>query len=100
MMVELTAEEVRRAIARAAVEKANARGAPYGWGEHVDVFGLSGEEGVTARLCDGEQHHIALARKARDFALDGRPLLSLPEGWCTGCGAPPGYHYRQSCVWR
>lgn len=100
MTVELTAEEVRRAIARAAVEKANAAGLPYKWSDYVDVFGLSGEEGVTARLCDGENHHVALARKPACLAHDGRPLLSLPEGWCASCGAPPGYHYRQSCVYR
>lgn len=65
MKVELTAEEVRRAIARAAVEKVNAAGqVAYRWGEHVGVFGLSGECGVWAELRDGYDCHVALARSS------------------------------------
>lgn len=65
MKVELSAEEVRRAIARAAVEKVNAAGqVAYHWGEHVEVFGLSGESGVWADLRDGQDHYVALARSS------------------------------------
>lgn len=61
--VELTAEEVRRAIARAACEKANAQGRPYKWGSHVEVFGLSGEASVRASFHDQTECHIMLWRR-------------------------------------
>lgn len=63
MRVDLTAEEVLRAIARAAVEKAYSPNTPWKWGEGIEVYGLSGEGGVTAELRDGEERYVALARK-------------------------------------
>ena len=88
MKVDLSPEEVRRAIARAAVEKANEKGFPYRWGAQVDAFGLSGEGGVVVELRDGDAQYVVLSRK------------TLPVESCPRCGAPPGYHYQRGCVER
>ncbi len=82
------ATTLRRAIARACVEKANHQGFPYRWDDNVEVLGLSGEVGVVADLRDGYDRYVSVERK------------TLPEGFCRDCGAPPGYHYHARCVYQ
>jgi hypothetical protein len=86
MVVELTVDEVRRALARVAIEKANAEGWPYRWGDHVQVFGPA-ISGVRIQLRDGYDARVTIALDA----YAGTPRCGKcgkrlddrhPEGWC------------------
>lgn len=74
MIVVLTEDEVRRAIARAAVEKAHSPMAPWRWSERVGVVGLHVAGPVTAFLQDGELCRVVLAWRVEPEAP------SLEEG--------------------
>lgn len=63
MVVELTVDEVRRAIARAAVEKANAQGFPYRWSDCVEVDGPA-VSAVRVQLRDGAECRAVIALDA------------------------------------
>lgn len=58
MRVILSEEEVARAIARAAVEKANGQGFLYLWGDHVEVEAHTCA--IRAEIRDGRQSCVRL----------------------------------------
>lgn len=60
MIVVLTEDEVRRAIARAAVEKAHSPMTPWRWSDRVGVVGLHDTGPVTAFLQDGTLCRVVL----------------------------------------
>lgn len=63
MVVELTADEVRDAIAKVAIEKANSKGLPYRWSDRVEVRG-PGISAVRVQLRDGHETRVVIALDA------------------------------------
>lgn len=43
---------------------------------------------------------VVVLRPRAPRCWTGADPALLPEGHCKACGAPPGYHYMASCVYR